>query len=87
LEKRLQGLKGKEDSLFAKSVTLTGGGVIKPQVGKYYEVWGLDQGTTSGERGVTRISPSKSRPGGEKSTGTLPNFKLQKTPTNGIIGE
>jgi hypothetical protein len=56
-------------------------------VGKSYEVWGLNQGTTSGERGVTRISPSKYRPGGENSTGTLPNFKLRETPTDGIIRE
>jgi hypothetical protein len=27
------------------------------------------------ERGVTRISPSDTRPGGENSAGTLPKFK------------
>jgi len=36
---------------------------------------------------MTRICPSKSRPVGKNSTGTLPNFKLRKTPTYGIIGE
>jgi hypothetical protein len=56
-------------------------------VGKYSEVLGLNHGTTSGERGVTRISPSNPRPGGENSTGTLPKFKIRETPTEGIIGK
>jgi hypothetical protein len=84
LEKRLEGI---DVSLSSKSVTLTGGGVIKPGVGKYSEVWGIDQGTTSWEIGVTNISPSNPKPGGENSTGTLPNFKLRETPTVGIIGK
>jgi hypothetical protein len=31
--------------------------VVKPGVGKYSEVLGLNHGTTSGERGVTRFLP------------------------------
>jgi hypothetical protein len=56
--------------------TVIGGGVVNPRVGNSSEVLGLNHDTTSGERGVTWISPSKSRPGGENSIGTLPNFKL-----------
>jgi hypothetical protein len=55
--------------------------VVKPRVGKSSEVLGLNHGTTLGERGVTRISPSNPRPGGENSTGTLPKLKVQETPT------
>jgi len=66
---------------------MIGGGVIKLGVGKSFEVWGLDQGTTSGEIGVTKISPSNPKIGGENSIGTLPNFKLWETPTDGIIGK
>jgi hypothetical protein len=61
--------------------------VVKPRVGKYSEVLGLNHGTTSRERGVTRISPSNPRPGGENSTGTLPKFKVPETPTKGITIE
>jgi hypothetical protein len=61
--------------------------VVKPGVGKYPEALGLNHGTISGDRGVTRISPSNPRPGGENSTGTLPKFKVRETPTEGIIGE
>jgi len=78
---------GEEVSLSAKSVTPIGGGVIKPRVGKSFEVWGLDQGTTSRESGVKRISPSNPRPGGENSTITLPKFKVRETPAEGIIVE
>ena len=31
------------------------------------------------ERGVTRISPSDTRPGGENSAGTLPKFRKRDT--------
>jgi hypothetical protein len=31
------------------------------------------------ERGVTRISPSDTRPGGENSAGTLPKFRKRET--------
>jgi hypothetical protein len=60
---------------------MIGGGVVKPGVGKSSEVWVLDQGTISGEIGVTRISPSNPKPGGENSIGTLPKFKVRETPT------
>jgi putative protein kinase ArgK-like GTPase of G3E family len=56
--------------------TVIGGGVVKPGVGKSSEIPILNQATTSGEIGVTNISPSNPRSGGEKSIGTLPNFKL-----------
>jgi hypothetical protein len=84
---KVKGLEGPAVSLFIKPVTLTRGGVIKPEVGKYYEVQGLNHGTTSGERGATRFSPSNPRPGGENSTGTLPKFKVQETPAEGITVE
>jgi hypothetical protein len=45
--------------------------VVKLGVVKYFEVLGLNHGTTSREIGVTKVSPSNPRPGGEKSTGTL----------------
>jgi hypothetical protein len=61
--------------------------VVKPRVGKYSKVLGLNHGATSGEMEVTKISPSNPRLGGDKSTGTLPNFKLRETPTGGITGE
>jgi hypothetical protein len=63
------------------------GGVVKPGVGKSSEVIGMNHGTTSGERGVTRISPSDPRLGGENSTGTLPKFKVRETPAEGITVE
>jgi hypothetical protein len=56
-------------------------------VGKSSKVLGLNHFTTSGETGVSNISPSKPRLGGEKSTGKLPKFKFLETPTDGIIGE
>jgi hypothetical protein len=61
--------------------------VVNPEVGKYYEVLVLNHSTTPGEIGVKNISPSNPRPGEEKSTGTLPNFKLGGTPKDGMIGE
>jgi hypothetical protein len=61
--------------------------VVKPGVGKSSDSLGLNHGTISGERGVTRVSPSNPIPGGENSTGTLPKFKVQETPTEGITGE
>jgi hypothetical protein len=80
------GLEGAEASLHAVA-TVIGGGVVNLGVGKYPEVLGLNHGTTSGDRGVTRISPSNPRPGGENSTRTLPKFKVRETPTEGITGE
>jgi hypothetical protein len=54
-------------------------------VGKSSVVLGLRQGTTSGERGVTRISPSNPRPGGENSAGTLPKFRKRETSEGGLL--
>jgi hypothetical protein len=79
-------LESTEASLFAVVVIVIGGGVIKPRVGKYFMVLGLGQVTASGERGVTRISPSNPKTGGEKSIGTLPKFKVRETLTEGMIG-
>jgi hypothetical protein len=67
--------------------TVIGGGVVNLGVGKSPKFLGLDQGTTSGEIGVTRISPSNPRPGGENSTGTLPKFRVLETPAEGMIGK
>jgi hypothetical protein len=61
--------------------------VIKPGVGYSSKVLVLYQGTTLGEIGVTKISPSNPKPRGENSTQTIPNFKLRETPTKGIIGK
>jgi hypothetical protein len=61
--------------------------VVKLKVGKYFEVLVLNHGTTSGEIGVTRVSPSNPRTRGEKSTGTLPNFQLREIPIAGIKRE
>jgi hypothetical protein len=87
LGEKVTGLEGAEVWISVNATTLTGGGVVKPGVGKYSEVLGLNHGTTSGEIGVTRLSPSNPRPGGEKSAGTLPNFKLRETPIDGITGK
>jgi hypothetical protein len=38
------------------------------------------------ERGVTRISPSDTRPGGENSAGTLPKFRKRETSEEGRLG-
>jgi hypothetical protein len=69
------GLKSADAPLCAGVVTVTRGGVVKIGVGKYSVVLGLRQGTTSEERGVTRISPSNPRLGGENSAGTLLKFR------------
>jgi len=47
----------------------------------------MDQGTTSGEIGVTKLPPSNPIPRGKNSTRKIPNFKLWETPTDGIIGK
>jgi hypothetical protein len=61
--------------------------VIKPAEGKNFEVWGLEKGTTSGEKGVTKLPPSNPTLRGENSTRTLPKFKLIEPPTDGVIGK
>jgi hypothetical protein len=55
-------------------------------VGKSPQVLGLSQGTTSGETGVSKLSPSKPRPEEDKTTGKIPTFKALETPTKDIIG-
>jgi hypothetical protein len=60
--------------------------VVKLGVGKYFVVLGLSQGTSSRERGVTHISPSNPRPGGENSVGTLPKFRKRETSEKGLLG-
>jgi hypothetical protein len=45
----------------------------------------LCQGTTSKERGVTRISPSNPRSRGENSAGTLPKFRKRETLEGGLL--
>jgi hypothetical protein len=71
-------LKPADASLCVEVATVPRGGVVKLGVGKSSVVLGLHQGTTSGERGVTRISPSNPRPGGENSTGTLLKFRKRE---------
>jgi hypothetical protein len=68
------------------AVTVIGGGVVKLEVEKSSETLVLIHSVISGERGVTRISPSNPRPGGKNSTRTLPKFKLRETPIDCIIG-
>ena len=58
-----------------------------PRVRKSSEALGINHDTISRERGVTRLSPSNPRPGGENSTGTLPKFKVRETHANGMIGK
>jgi hypothetical protein len=83
-EEKATRLEGIEVSLYVKETNLTGGGVVKLGVGKSSEVLCLNHGTTLGEIGVTKVSPSNLRPGGEKSTRTLSNFKLQENPVDSI---
>ena len=72
---KANGLESADASLCTEVATITRGGVAKLGVGKSFVVLGPRQGTTSRERGVTRICPSYPRPGGEKSAGTLPKFR------------
>jgi hypothetical protein len=79
-------LKSADVSLCAEMTTVTRGGAVKPGVGKSSVILGLRQGAASGEMGVTRISPSNPRPGGETSTGTLPKFRKRETSESGLLG-
>jgi len=54
-------------------------------VGKSSVVPGLCRGKALEESGVTRISPSNPRPGGENSAGTLPKFKKRETSENVLL--
>jgi hypothetical protein len=76
-KEKANGLKSVGDPLCAR--------VVKIGVGKYSLVLGLRQRTTSEERGVTRISPSNPRPGGENSAGTLPKFRKRETSEGGLL--
>jgi len=58
--------------------------VVKPGVEKSSNLLGLKSGTILGERGVTRISTSTPRTGGEKSIGTFLKFKVRENPIEGI---
>jgi hypothetical protein len=73
-------------SLSIVAATIIRGGVVKLGEGKYSMVLSLHQGTTLGERGVTRISPSNPIPGGEKLVGTLPKFRKRETSEKGLLG-
>jgi hypothetical protein len=64
---KYRGLEGTKVSLYVVATTLIGGGIVKLRVGKSSEVLGLNHGIISGESGVTMISPSNPREGGEKS--------------------
>jgi hypothetical protein len=59
---KAKGLKSEDSSLYVVVAIVTRGGVVKLGVGKSLVVLGLCQGTTLGERGVTRISPSNPKP-------------------------
>jgi hypothetical protein len=84
-KEKANGLKSADAPLCAGVVTVTRGGVVKIGVGKSSAVLGLRQGTASEERGVTRISPSNPRPGGENSAGTLPKFRKRETSERGLL--
>jgi hypothetical protein len=58
--------------------------VVNLGVGKYFVVLGLRQGTTSGDRGVTKSFPSGPKPGEENSTRTLPKFRKRETAKTGL---
>jgi hypothetical protein len=78
---KAKGLESANTSLCSVVAMIKRGGVVKPSV-----VLGLRQGTTSRERGVTRISPSNPKLGGENSIGTLPKFRKQETSEKGLLG-
>jgi hypothetical protein len=78
---KANGLESTDASLCAEEEIVTRGGVGKSSV-----VSGPHQGIASGERGVTRISPSNPRPGGENSAGTLPKFRKRETLEKGLLG-
>jgi hypothetical protein len=78
---KAKGIELVDASLHAVATIVTRGGVVK-----FSMVQGLCQGTTLGERGVTRISPSIPRPGGENSAGTLPKFRKWETLETSLLG-
>ena len=84
-KEKANGLKSADAPLCAGVVTVTRGGVVKTEMGHSSGVLGLCQSTTSEEKGVTIISPSNPRPGGENSAGTLPKFKKRETLEGGLL--
>ena len=78
-EERAKGPEWADASLCV--VTITRGGVVKS-----FAVRGLRQGIALWERGVTRISPSNAKLGGENSTGTLLKFRKWETSERGLLG-
>jgi hypothetical protein len=86
LREKASELKSADVSLCIETTTVTRGGAVKPGVGKSSVILGLRQGTTSGEMGVTRISPSNPRPRRETSIGTLPKFRKRETLESGLLG-
>jgi hypothetical protein len=85
-KEKAKGIESADASLCAVAATIIIGGVVKMGVGKSSMVLGLRQGISLGERGVTRISPSNPRPGGENSAGTLPKFRKGETSEKGLLG-
>jgi hypothetical protein len=83
---KAKGLESADASVYAVETIVIRGGVVKLGVGKSSVVLGLRQGTTLGERGVRRISPSNPRPGGENSAGTLLKFRKRETSEKGLLG-
>jgi hypothetical protein len=84
---KYKGLEGTKVSPSVAATNLIGGGAVNSVVGKSSKVLGLNHFTTSGETGVSKLSPSKPRIGRKKSVGKLPKFKIFETPTVCIIGE
>jgi hypothetical protein len=82
---KANGLMSANASLRVEVTTVTRGGVVKIGVGKYSVVLGLRQSIASGERGVTRISPSNPRPEEENSARTLPKFRKWETSEKGML--
>jgi hypothetical protein len=78
-----RGFKEKANELKSAGAFLCAG-VVKIGVGKSSTVTGLHRGIASKERGVTRISPSSPRLGGENSAGTLPKFRKRETYEGGL---
>jgi hypothetical protein len=83
---KAKGLESAYASLCTVAAIVIRGGVVNLGVGKYFVVLGLRQGTAEEERGVTRISPSNPRPGGESSAGTLLKFRKHETSEKGLLG-
>ena len=83
---KAKGLESTDYSLSVVEATVIRGGVVNLGVGNYFVVLGLHQGTTSRERGVTRISPSNPRSRGESSAKALPKFRKRETSEKGLLG-